>query len=234
MALTLLECQVMAINPGVIARTGLELLGEVGLDGLTMRVVADRLGVRAPTLYWHVKNKQHLLDAMAAVMFTDAIEGLEPPEKTVAWADWTAGRARTLRRILLRYRDGARVFAGTNLTGPDLPRAMELTLRVLLDAGFTLPDAARGFASVLHYTVGYTIEEQARQGAAYEHNPYEPQALTEAFQPEAYPLAARAATEVFFAADPDTDFAAGLDLILTGMATRLARARAAGTAAGSG
>ncbi|MEU7871496.1 TetR/AcrR family transcriptional regulator C-terminal domain-containing protein [Dactylosporangium sp. NPDC049140] len=210
----------MAINPGVIARTGLELLGETGLDGLTMRLVADRLGVRPPTLYWHVKNKQHLLDAMAAVMFTDAIEGLRPPADAAAWPDWVATRARTLRKVLLRYRDGARVFAGTYLTGPDLPAAMELTLRVLLDAGFTLPDAARGFAAVLHYTVGHTIEEQARLGAGYEHNPYDPKALAEAFRPDLYPLAARAATEVFLGPDPDTDFDAGLDYILTGMAAK--------------
>src|SRR3954465_14337317 len=109
MALTLLECQVMAINPGVIARTGLELLGEVGLEGLTMRVVADRLGVRAPTLYWHVKNKQHLLDAMAGVMFTESIDGLEAPRRDEPWRPWLAARARNLRRVLLRHRDGARV-----------------------------------------------------------------------------------------------------------------------------
>src|SRR6185369_8935081 len=121
------------------------------------------------------------------------------------WAEWVAARARTLRRILLRYRDGARVFAGTNLTGPDMPRAMELTLRLLVDAGFELPTAARGFAAVLHYTVGYTIEEQARQGTAYEQNPYEPDRLAAAFQLERYPLAARAATEVFFGPDPDED-----------------------------
>ncbi|WP_433199999.1 TetR/AcrR family transcriptional regulator C-terminal domain-containing protein [Dactylosporangium sp. CS-047395] len=209
----------MAINPGVIARTGLELLGEVGLDGLTMRLVAERLGVKAPTLYWHVKNKQHLLDAMAAVMFADAIEGLDADG--ALWAEFVARRARTLRKILLRYRDGARVFAGTNLSGPDLPRAMEQTLQLLVDAGFSLPTAARGFATVLHYTVGYVIEEQARAGTAYDDNPYDPQALTAAFQPGRYPLAARAATEVFFSPDPDTDFDAGLGFIVTGLAATL-------------
>ncbi|GAA3454526.1 TetR/AcrR family transcriptional regulator C-terminal domain-containing protein [Dactylosporangium matsuzakiense] len=213
----------MAINPAVVARTGLDLLAEVGLDGLTMRVVADRLGVRAPTLYWHVKNKQHLLDAMAAVMFAEATEGLAAPERSADWPGWVTARAVQLRRTLLRYRDGARVFAGTNLTGPDMPRAMELTLRLLVDAGFALPTAARGFAAVLHYTVGYAIEEQARQGAAYEQNPYEPERLAAAFQPERYPLAARAATEVFFGPDPDADFTGGLAIIVAGLGLMIQR-----------
>ncbi|MER7009610.1 TetR/AcrR family transcriptional regulator C-terminal domain-containing protein [Dactylosporangium sp. NPDC000555] len=210
----------MAINPDVIARAGLELLAETGLDGLTMRLVADRLGVRAPTLYWHVKNKQHLLDAMAAVMFAESIEGLEAPWRAEPWPDWLAARARNLRRVLLRYRDGARVFAGTNLAGPELPRVMELTLRTLLDVGHTLPDAARGVAALLHYTVGHTIEEQARLGAEYgEQSPYRPERLTETFDPARHPLAARVATEVL--RDPDADFEHGLALLLTGMAARL-------------
>jgi TetR/AcrR family tetracycline transcriptional repressor len=211
----------VGINPDVIARTGLELLAETGLDGLTMRLVADRLGVRAPTLYWHVKNKQHLLDAMAEVMFAEAVDGLEAPRRAEPWQDWVAGRARNLRRVLLRYRDGARVFAGTNLSGPDLPRAMELTLRTLVDAGFTLPDAARGFATLLHFTVGYTIEEQARRGEAYDTNPYRPEGLAESFHAGRHPLAAGAATEVFFGSDPDADFDDGLRMLLTGMAARL-------------
>ena len=211
----------MGINPDVIARTGLELLAETGLDGLTMRLVADRLGVRAPTLYWHVKNKQHLLDAMAAVMFAEAVDGLEAPRRAESWEAWIAQRARTMRRVLLRYRDGARVFAGTNLSGPDMPRAMELTLRTLVDAGFTLTDAARGFAAIVHFTVGYTIEEQARRGEAYDRNPYRPEGLAETFDAARYPLATRAVTEIFFGADPDADFDDGLHLVLTGMAARL-------------
>jgi TetR/AcrR family tetracycline transcriptional repressor len=218
----------VAVTPDAIARTGLELLAETGLDGLTMRLVADRLGVRAPTLYWHVKNKQHLLDAMAAVMYAEAVEGLEAPRQSEPWSDWMAERARTLRRVLLRYRDGARVYAGTNLAGAELPRTMELALRTLLDAGFTLPDAARGFGALLHYTVGFTIEEQARQGVAYgEENPYEPERLAVTFDAYRHPLAARAATEVIFVPDADTDFDHGLHLLLTGMQASLSTGAAA-------
>jgi TetR/AcrR family transcriptional regulator, tetracycline repressor protein len=43
-----------------------------------------------------------------------------------------------MREVMLRYRDGARVFAGTNITDPDMPRVVELSLRTLQDAGFTL------------------------------------------------------------------------------------------------
>jgi TetR/AcrR family tetracycline transcriptional repressor len=214
----------MKITADVIAHTALGLLDEVGLDGLTMRLVAAKLGVQAPALYWHVKNKQRLLDAMADAMFAEAVDRLESPRLDEPWEDWLAAHARRIRAAMLRYRDGARVFAGTHIADPGMPRTVELTLRTLQDAGFSLVDAGRGVATVLHYTVGYTIEEQARQGTGYgDDNPYQPDRVAAVFDPERYPLAARAATEVFFEADGDAGFEHGLRLLLSGMGLALDR-----------
>ncbi|MFF0490617.1 TetR/AcrR family transcriptional regulator C-terminal domain-containing protein [Nocardia sp. NPDC003482] len=199
----------------LIARTALELLNEVGLDGLTMRQLAARLNVQAPALYWHVKNKQELLDAMATIMYVDTVADIEAPRRGESWQEWAAGWARRLRRTLLRYRDGARVFAGTAASDPVVFRTVELTLRTLCDAGFSLRDAARGFPAVLHYTVGFTIEEQARSGLAYDaDNPY--RRMGEVVDPERFPLTAAALGDLF---DPDTDagFDDGLRVVLAGL-----------------
>ncbi|MFP3693803.1 TetR family transcriptional regulator, partial [Burkholderia sp. SIMBA_048] len=51
-----------------VVGTALELLNEVGVDGLTTRKLADRLGVQQPALYWHFRNKRALLDALAEAM----------------------------------------------------------------------------------------------------------------------------------------------------------------------
>ena len=45
-----------------IVQAALDLLDETGMDGLTVRALASRLGVQAPALYWHVPSKQALLD----------------------------------------------------------------------------------------------------------------------------------------------------------------------------
>jgi TetR/AcrR family tetracycline transcriptional repressor len=197
-----------------IARTALGLLNEVGLDGLTMRLLAKELGVQAPTLYWHVKNKQELLDAMADLIADETSDGIEAPAAGVTWQEWVTDLARRMRRTMLRYRDGARVAAGANTTGPAVPRTIELTLRTLTDAGFTAVDAARAFPTVLHYTVGFVIEEQARTGTAYDgDNPY---AGGPHFDLTRHPLTAEVAKELF-AVDSDATFEYGLRLILTGM-----------------
>lgn len=197
-----------------IARTALCQLDEGGLEGLTMRLVAARLDVRPAALYWHVKNKQELLDVMAATILADAADGLEAPRAGVTWQSWLAELARQLRGAMLRHRDGARIFAGSNLSEPALFRTTELALRTLQDADFPVRQAARAVATLTHYTVGFTIEEQAH--AVTTTTATKGHALVDARR---FPLTAQAyANDDLF--DPDTDacFEYGLELILAGMA----------------
>lgn len=216
----------MKLNPEVIARAALRLLNEVGLDGLTMRLVANDLNVRAPTLYWHVKNKQELLDAMATLMLVEIVEPIEAPRRGVDWSQWLRHLAERLRRHLLRYRDGARVMAGTAVTHPAVYRFVELTLQTLQDNGFSPVSAARGFPTLYHYTVGFVIEEQSRDAAEYEENPYQPETMAMTLDPQRFPLTA-AVLPTMFAAGADAEFDHGLGLILAGMRAELAETAAA-------
>jgi len=218
-----LSCQGRDGRPGVkldaagIATAALGLLDEAGVDGLTMRKVAAELGVQAPALYWHVKNKRELLDAMAHALFVAAVDGIEAPRRGTEWQDWLIELAGRLRATLLRYRDGARVLAGTNVSDESMWRVTELTLRTLEDAGFTLRDATRVFPILLHFTIGFVIEEQARTGVEYpDGNPYRPERIGQAVDPERYPLTAQMVGDLF-AADPDKEFEYGLRVILTGL-----------------
>jgi TetR/AcrR family tetracycline transcriptional repressor len=210
---------VLKLNAGVIAQTSLSLLDEVGLEGLTMRLVAGRLGVQPGALYWHVKSKQQLLDAMASAIFADAAEGLEAPFAGVSWQEWLADWSRQLRRAMLRYQDGAKVFAGSNVKEPAVFRATELALRTLQGAGFPVRQAARSVASLLHYTVGFTIEEQAHISTL----PSKDVPLQTGVDSSRYPLTAQAyAQDDLYDLDTDECFEYGLGTILAGMQIRAA------------
>ncbi|MET8139430.1 TetR/AcrR family transcriptional regulator C-terminal domain-containing protein [Sphaerisporangium sp. NPDC005288] len=211
----------MKITAELIARTALRLLDEVGLDGLTMRLVAKELDVKAPALYWHVKNKQELLDAMATLVMVEADEGLESPRRGVTWDQWLGERAMRLRRTMLRHRDGARVVAGTHVGHPVVIRTIELVLRTLQDAGFTLEEAARAVPTIFHYTIGFTIEEQARLGEAYGEggNPYQAETIARLADAERYPLAAKMLGGLL-APDTDAQFEHGIATILAGIRTQ--------------
>ena len=55
-----------------VIRAALDLLNEVGVDGLSTRRLAERLGVQQPALYWHFKNKRELLDALSGRCWSNA------------------------------------------------------------------------------------------------------------------------------------------------------------------
>lgn len=142
-----------------IARAGLGLLNEVGLNGLTLRLIAQELGVKAPALYWHLKNKQELLDEMATQMYADAAPGRQQPDG-VRDLDLLAFRARALRQMLLAYRDGAKVFSGTYLTDLEvLDKKHPLQERI--DAGLDPVHAARALFTLYAFVIGFATEEQA-------------------------------------------------------------------------
>ncbi|GGT05425.1 TetR/AcrR family transcriptional regulator C-terminal domain-containing protein [Nonomuraea spiralis] len=140
-----------------VVRAALELLDEVGLDGLSVRRLAAALGVQNPALYWHFRNKRELLDEMTRALLAPDMGG---PEDGEPWQDWLARRAHRYRRVLLSHRDGARLVAGSD-PGAGVARAFEEELRVLTGLGFTPGQALHTIASVSHYTTGFVLSEQA-------------------------------------------------------------------------
>ncbi len=205
----------MNLDRQTVVRTALRLLDEVGMDGLTVRKLASELDVQAPALYWHFKNKQELLDDMATAVFTDAMNVSSLPNQDATWPDWTVEIGKRLRQMLLRYRDGARMFSGRFLSNDTLFEAMETSLRKLTDAGFSLRDATQGLNTIYCYAVGFTIEEQAvypRPGKRSKR--YDLAARAKRIDCKKFPLAVAAGEHAFL--DFDARFEEGLRLIIKG------------------
>jgi TetR/AcrR family tetracycline transcriptional repressor len=127
----------------VITRAAVELLDEVGLAELTTRRLATKLGVRSPTLYWHVKSKAELLDLVAEAICADAFD----IDESLPWRDQLASGLRQFRALLLAHRDAAALLR-QRPPGPRRLTHIETTVRILLEAGFT-PDDAAGISRLL-------------------------------------------------------------------------------------
>ena len=200
------------------------VLNENGLDGLTLRRLAKSLAVQAPALYWHFTNKQDLLDEMATEVLRRAMRENASLEVLTDWREWAADTYRGLRRILLQYRDGAKMFSGTYLTDAELYAPMERNLRRITGAGFTLRQAVVGLGALYSYTIGFVIEEQATQFAQSEGNvQYDLAAREKRVNREQNPLTAAAGAEMF--THHDARFAEGIALIVAGMSAQLRLAR---------
>jgi TetR/AcrR family transcriptional regulator, tetracycline repressor protein len=212
------------LDRSVILREAFATLNEAGLEGLTLRRLASRLGVKAPALYWHFKSKQALLDEMATQVLRESVTSSADQTPLPAWQEWAAAQYTLLREILLRYRDGARMFSGTYLTDADLFAPMEANLRKLVDVGFTLRQAVVGLSALYSFTIGFVIEEQATELAVSQANPQYDLAVREKrVNRELHPLAAAAGAEIF--QRQDARFAEGIALIIAGMNAALSASR---------
>ncbi|WP_415948136.1 TetR/AcrR family transcriptional regulator C-terminal domain-containing protein [Streptomyces sp. KLOTTS4A1] len=200
-----------------IAATALRLLGDVGLEGLSLRTIAKELDVKAPALYWHFKDKQALLDEMATEMLRRMTADMTAAAtEGSTWQETLTDAMRGLRGHLLRYRDGAKVYSGTRFTDTSYAEPMERMLAALVAAGFTPKTAARAWFTAYSYTIGYVIEEQAMGPApgADGDEGYDLEARAARLAP--YPHASAAGDELF--RDHDTGFEDGLRAVVAGIA----------------
>ncbi|MFE2673271.1 TetR/AcrR family transcriptional regulator C-terminal domain-containing protein [Streptomyces hygroscopicus] len=204
----------------LVVDTALRLLNDVGLEGLTLRRIAKELNVQAPALYWHFKNKQALLDEMSTAMFRRMVASHADLD-ALTWQERLIEVQRGLRRTLLGYRDGAKVFSGSRFTGTDHARSQEGHLRAFVAAGFTPSAAARATFIAFSFTLGFVIEEQSVEPRPGERTSgYEVSEREARMAAEGYALAAAVSADLF--QDYEERFEEGLRAVVAGIAATLA------------
>ncbi len=194
------------LSKAIIVQAALDVLDEAGVDGLTVRAVAAKLDVKAAALYWHVRDKQDLLDEMATEVWRQVTAELAALPPRLPWDQAMTAFARIMRRALLGHRDGAKVFSGTYLTDASVLKAQEDGLAALAAEGFAVRDVIRAFALLYNFTVGFCIEEQAvAQTAATGDDRYSLDRREGRLDRDGHPHVIEAGPHIF--ADPDQRFA---------------------------
>lgn len=194
----------------MIRAAAFDILDEAGLDALSMRRLADRLGVQSPALYWHFANKRELLEGMAEQIYLAA--GMGPPGTEETWQEWIARRARAYRQALNSHRDGARVATEANPSSPQLFRLFGDEIAALVRFGYTPPLALTMISVVTHFVSGFVLKEQASASGAMPaaESPESSAELKTAFLQSGGPLSVAV-------------FDHGIRLIIAGMAAELKR-----------
>src|SRR5574341_1482687 len=96
-----------------IVQAALDLLDAVGFDGLTMRNLAKKLGIKAASLYWHVRNKQDLLSLLA----DEICASMREPDRTLPWRKQAMGTATSRSGCPVRSRRTTRNAASRTMDG---------------------------------------------------------------------------------------------------------------------
>ncbi|MGK5112415.1 MULTISPECIES: TetR/AcrR family transcriptional regulator C-terminal domain-containing protein [unclassified Geodermatophilus] len=208
-----------------VVDAALALLAEGGLEAVSFRRIAARLGVAGPTLYWHVDNKRQLMDLMAEELLRRAGVDHAGPAPGQPWWEWLRADAERMFDALVATRDAPRVLAG-NRPSRDSLASIDRALAVLVDAGLAPGDAQHALFALGSYVLGSAIEWQAEaERSAGQPLPTKDDAELTALREEilaGHPTLLAAITEVLD--EPHrTTFEFGLDLLVAGLRTRYER-----------
>jgi AcrR family transcriptional regulator len=124
-----------------------------GLDDLSMRKLAEVLGVAPMALYRHIANKDDLIDAMIDVVFTE----IEPPARDAEWVTAMRQRAISVRDALERHRWAVGLMESRLHPGPTNLRHHDAVLGNLRAAGFTVEQAAHAYSLLDSYVYGFAL-----------------------------------------------------------------------------
>ena len=149
------------LNREAIVAAAIRILDEAGLDGLTMRPVADAPGTVPALLYWHVGSKDGLLD----LVFEEVIgEQHVPDADPDCWQDQLKDVARTMRATILRHRYIVRISIGRVPMGPNALRYSDRVLAILRAGGASDRLAVLGHHLLISIVNGYTVDETGEDG----------------------------------------------------------------------
>jgi len=205
----------MKVNRGIVTRAGLKLLNEIGLEQLTLRLLAKELQIQAPTVYWHFKGKEDLIDEMATTVLAEGSSRLIPVKESADWTVWVETFGRGLRKTLLAYRDGARMVSGSRLTNTEYMKTVERVGASLIGAGLSVRETVVLLSTVYNYTLSFVMEEQAVFPRPKERSPkYQIAERNAKLDPKQFPILRQSGSILFDKFDQR--FKEGLDLILQG------------------
>jgi AcrR family transcriptional regulator len=213
------------ITREAIVEAALRVLDAEGLDGLSMRRVADELNTGAASLYRHVGSKDGLLD----LLFDEIIgEQQVPDPEPERWREQLQEVARTMRATILRHRDVVRISIGRIPMGPNALAYSERVLAILRAGGVPDELAVAGHHLLIATVNGFTIDETGEGGEPSPDQPPPEEAAAmvrdylASLPAERFPNLA-ALAEHFAIGDPDTRFELLLDLFVDGLAQRASR-----------
>jgi TetR/AcrR family tetracycline transcriptional repressor len=214
----------------------LALIDAEGLEGLTIRRLAQRLGVTPMAPYWHFKNKDQLLDAVADRLWSLVDDELDPAEP------WPARLRTIMERLVGVLRDHPSAASLVMTAQPDNVEAcfgtMEAALGVLADAGFT---PAQGAALCRHGLRTATMLAMGDPGLKPSQTPEEVEEFIrhkriaiETLPEDRYPHVVEAARPLTTVEDSDSYFDFGIDLFVSGVEALAARRQGVGLALKNG
>ena len=197
-----------------LLRGAITIADSAGIGALTMRSLAHELGVKPMSLYYHVANKEEILDGIVDIVFGE----IELPSADPDWRSAMRHRAVSARSALGRHPWATPLMESRRNPGPATLRHHDSMIGVFRRAGFSVEMAAHAYSLLDAYVYGFALEEASLPFDS-ETAPEVAEAIMAQFPSDAYPYLAELTMEHVLQPGYDygDEFAFGLDLILDGL-----------------
>ncbi len=138
-----------------ILLAAIQLADKSGIESLSMRNLAQELGVQAMSLYNHVANKDDLLDGIVDIVISE----IEVPDLGIDWQTAMRRRAQSAHAVLLRHPWATMPIVSRINVGPAMLRYIDATLGCLSEAGFSFELVDRAWNAIDSHIYGFTLQE---------------------------------------------------------------------------
>jgi AcrR family transcriptional regulator len=199
-----------------VVAEALAIIAHHGVQALTMRRLADRLGVVPGALYHHVRNKQQLQDLVLDNVLAEVDLHLDP---SLDWTDQLKELARRLRQVLEDHPGVAGILKTRDPLGPHSLALAEALLGPLQAAGFPDHEAGLALFVVVDYTIGFAVGSPASVNEQRVRDPATRAQLHQflrSLPPDRFPALVGLGEHVWVD-NRDQRFTAGLDVLVSGL-----------------
>ena len=222
------------LSKAAVVERALALADELGLEALTIRRLAQELGVTPMALYWHFRSKEELLAGLGDRVWAEIDVDVDPA------ADWPAqlrGLMESLVQMLRAHPSASQLLlAGEKMHGEAAIMATETALAVLRRGGFSPEQASEIALSAMWTGLTLVMSEPGFDPAGT------PEERTELMRrsrirlamlpPDRFPCVVEAAGPLTACDDPDFHYQFGIDLFIAGVVAVSASPRSPGASAG--
>jgi AcrR family transcriptional regulator len=203
------------LNRAKVLEVAIELADEIGIEALTIRKLAERLGVGAMTIYHHLPSKEAIIDGMVEIVFAE----IEKPSPGVDWKTAMRQRCISARRVLNRHPWAAPLMESRLSPGPANLSHHDAVIGALRNGGLSIQMTAHAYAILDSFIYGFAFEEAILPSGDGEGFAEVAEQIAAHFSSDQYPHLAELTFEHVLQPGYEfgDSFEFGLDLIIDGL-----------------
>lgn len=203
------------LNRERLIEGAVQLADTKGIGSLTMRNLAQELGVKPMTLYHHMANKEEVLDGMVDAVFSE----IDLPSAGVEWKPAMRQRANSARAALTRHPWAVGLMDSRITPGPATLQHHDAVIGCLRQGGFSIEMAAHAYSILDSYIYGFVLQEVSLPFSTTEEAHEVTEEILQQIPDYEHPYLVEMATQ--YVMQPGYEYANefnfGLDLILEGI-----------------